>query len=175
MNWGWISLGGCLGLAVVLLLNPITLSVVGMIIGAWHDERAYDRWEAQATAEAAAPVCLDAPPVVLARIEDALTSPDFHLRGVRAVHSTVHPGLWVIAADVESDSGEPGPPYYDREDNFAVWHLTQQNPLRATPAPTDAITAVTDLALRVSAFPRSHDTTLNEAATSCTIAALLGT
>src|SRR4051812_13784870 len=107
LNWGWIALGGCLGLAAILLLNPVSLSLVGMIIGSWQEQRASDRWQTQATAEAAAPVCLDAPLGVLARIEAGLRTPDFRLRGVRAVHSSLQPDLWVIAADVESVGGDP--------------------------------------------------------------------
>jgi hypothetical protein len=172
LNWGVIALGGCFGLLAVL--SPIILMVLVMSLSSMLQERETQSRFDQGTAEAAAPVCLEAPPGVLARIEAELRTPDIRLRGVRAVRSTVKPQLWVVAAEVESVGVDPGPPYYERDDNFAVWHLAQRNPADASPDPDDPITAATGLAIRVSTFPSNLDTTLNGAAVSCTVAALSG-
>jgi hypothetical protein len=75
--------------------------------------------------------------------------------------------LWVIAADVEGGG-------YAGEDDYAIWYLEQQNPYAATPAPDDPITASSGPAVQVSTFSPTDDTTLREAAITCTAAALSG-
>jgi hypothetical protein len=172
LNWGWIALGGCFGL--LLLLFPFIAVLLGMIIGAWQEERESDRRHAQATAEAAAAVCLEVPSGVLARIEDALRLPGYRLRGARAVRPPQYPWLWVIAADVERVDLEGDD--FEGDDDFAVWHLETKNFEDASPTPDASITAVTFTAARVSTFAYdSSADTFVEPGLRCTAAALSGT
>jgi hypothetical protein len=156
LNWGWIWLGGCLGLAAFLLLNPISLSLLGMVIWSWQEERESDRRQAQATveaiatAEASGTLCQDVQPEVVARIEAALTVPGTTLRGVRAVRSDTDPQRWVVAADLE------GVDRYAGDDDIGVWTVRWDGATQ--PATTEApasIAAVNWLAWQAGPFRRS--------------------
>lgn len=160
LNWGWIALGGCLGLAVILLLNPVSLMVIGMWIGAKQQEREFDRWQAQATASAAAAlpptlpppelICDPVTPAVVARIEARLREPGTKLRGAQAVRSATKPQLWVVAADLE------GVGRYEGDHDIGVWTIRwdDADPPGTLEVPA-SVAAVNGLAAQAGPFSRS--------------------
>jgi hypothetical protein len=194
VNWGWIALGGCLGLLVIL--SPVIIPVLGMYV--WASQEAQriqaERETRQAeqatrearvrTPEASELVCYEVAPAVVARIEAGLTVPGGRLRGVRAVHSAKDPEEWFLAADVQGVG-------YEGERDIAVWRLTTRgDPSTGAGAPEAAIAtkdgladdehALTNgngLAVQVSNFPFGYGIdrpALQAAARACPISALAG-
>lgn len=128
-NWGWVALGGCLG--VVIVASPIILMVLGMAIHSIQEDRRNDR-----TPEASEVVCHEVAPVVVARIEAGLTVPREYLSDVRAVRSADNPEEWYIAAEVQA---------IGREDygHIVVWRLrTRGDPRTGDGAPEAPIATV---------------------------------
>ena len=194
VNSGWIALGGCLGLLVVL--SPILIPALGMYVWAFQEaeesrlRRAHEQ-ETQATREerartpaASELVCYEVAPAVVARIEAGLAIPGGRLRGARAVHSAKDPQAWFIAADVQGVG-------YEGERDSAVWHLTTRgDPSTGAGAPEAAIATKDGLAddehalttgnglpVQVSTFPFGYGIDrpdLQWAARACSTAALAG-
>jgi hypothetical protein len=194
VNWGWIALGGCLGLLVIL--SPVIIPALGMYLWATQEaqriqaEQATRQTEQEARQERARTpaaselVCYEVAPAVVARIEAGLAIPGGRLRGVRAVHSAEDPEVWLIAADVQGVG-------YEGERDSAVWRLTTRgDPSTGAGAPEAAIatkdgladddhalTTGNGLAVQVSNFPFGYGIDrpdLQAAARACPTPALAG-
>lgn len=143
VNWGWIALGGCLGLLIVL--SPVIIPVLGMYFWATQEAQRIHaeqetRQERARTPEASELVCYEVAPAVVARIEAGLTVPGGRVRGARAVHSAKDPEVWFIAADVQGVG-------YEGERDIAVWRLTTSgDPRSGAGAPAAAIATKDGLA-----------------------------
>jgi hypothetical protein len=142
VNWGWIALGGCLGL--LLLVSPIILMVLGMGSADIQMKRVLHR-----TPEASERLCHEVAPAVVARIEAGLTVPGGRLDGARAVRSADNPEEWYIGAEVQGDRLGA-----DRR-GVAVWRLrTRGDPRTGEGAPEAPIATV---AVPPGGYPRNAD------------------
>lgn len=138
-SWGWLVLGGCLGL--LLVLSPIILMVVGMGITDVQMKRVLHR-----TPEASELVCHEVAPAVVARIEAGLRVRDGHLDGARAVRSAENPQEWYIAAEVQGIG-------YETDGDVAVWRLrTRGDPSTGEGSPDAPIATVE---VRPGGYPRN--------------------
>lgn len=154
LNWGWIALGGCLG--VLLALSPFIISILGMVIWAIGDEAKQDARHAEATARVVAaypptpvpPPCMDAPPEIVATIESRLTLPGIRLVDAQAMQAEPH--YLIIAARVDGVDRSVG------GDNTGVWTVQAEGSvLSGTPESAVRIGAINRMAAQAGPFTRS--------------------
>jgi hypothetical protein len=133
-NWGWIALGGCLG--VLLALSPLILMVLGMALGSLHEQSEYAATRAAARAvtrpsPTPEPLpCFAVPPEVVGAIETRLTTPGSRLQEAHAVRRSSDATRWIVAARVEGGVRSEG------DDDIGVWIVSWERAMPGSPPPS---------------------------------------